>query len=99
MGIFLIKEQVGIFVIFRIKLIDYLPQTDVPNNEEKPVSHDEFSFPFKTRSVLNIFGHVSEGPPMRPILLKVLDEPLTLHPLHKVLHVVQDVLVQAQVWR
>ena len=34
---------------------------------------------------------------MRSVLLEVLDEPLALHALKKVLHVIQDELVQLQV--
>jgi len=80
-----IKKHVGIFAIFVVERADDFSQSDVPYNEEKPVSNYQFSLPLEHLFALQLIGHFRDRSSMGPVLLEIFDEVCALHPFDKVL--------------
>ena len=82
-----------------VELGDYSSQPNVPDHEKEPIANYQFPFSPQGRLALQMRWHVGQRPTVRPILLKVLQKPLVLHSVQKVLHVVEDERIQVQVNR
>lgn len=61
----------------------YLPQSDVPHDEEKPIPNDQLALTFECGSVGYLCGDVRKRPTMRPILLQVSYQVSRLHSLNE----------------
>ena len=94
-----VEEQVCILFILLVEVGDYSFQPNVPDHEKEPIANYQFPFPSQGRLTFQMLWHVSQGPSVRPVLLKVFQKPLILHSVQKVLHVVEDERIQVQVNR
>ena len=90
-----VKDHVGrAFICFLIKGTYYLPQPDVPDDEEEPIADDQFALALEHWFVRNFRWDAGHGPTVRPVLLQISQQVCSAHPLDEVLKVIENLCVQ-----
>ncbi len=79
LGVLRIKQHVRVFTFFAVERAYDFSESYVPDDKEKPVSHNKFAFSFQSSFILQMLRHLRYRMSMRPILLKISDKKSAIH--------------------